>query len=281
MVPFGSTVTGLATPTSDLDLVLITEWSEIDEQYFGSDWYHIAPCDTDIDDSTMEVDTSQTPPSKSYSIPVTVKMVGGTDLKGCSKEYKMALSIIGNMEDCYKIVGVATARCPIIQFMHHPSGLHCDLSVNTRYPLKELVFPNTIHPVCGYPVFYRFYIILYRLGLHNTHLLKSYLHFDPRVLPCLFILRWWIRSCGISRTQINSYCLALLLVYSLQRMDPPILPSLQSPGPWSVNMSWYSEQEINAKSTGMSDLIIDGWRAGFIDPRSLMPSSNAASLGKQ
>ena len=63
-------------------------------------------------------------------------------------------------------------------------------------------------------------------------------------------------------------------------MAPPILPSLQSPGPWNVNMSWYSEREIDAKSMGVSDLVIDGWRAGFLDPHSLMPSLNTASLGR-
>ncbi len=37
VMPFGSIVTGLATPTSDMDVTLITEWTENDSKYLSSD----------------------------------------------------------------------------------------------------------------------------------------------------------------------------------------------------------------------------------------------------
>ena len=39
VLPFGSLVTGLATPTSDVDAVLLTEWTKEDEQHFGYEFY--------------------------------------------------------------------------------------------------------------------------------------------------------------------------------------------------------------------------------------------------
>ena len=37
VAPFGSIVTGLATPTSDMDVTLVTEWTEDDSKYLSSE----------------------------------------------------------------------------------------------------------------------------------------------------------------------------------------------------------------------------------------------------
>ena len=37
IVPFGSMATGLATPTSDMDIALLIDWNEEDDKYIGSD----------------------------------------------------------------------------------------------------------------------------------------------------------------------------------------------------------------------------------------------------
>ena len=68
-----------------------------------------------------------------FSIPAHVKICGARNLRNCSEEYKIALSIIGNIPDCTKIIAVSTARCPIIRFSHEETGLHCDVSINNRY----------------------------------------------------------------------------------------------------------------------------------------------------
>ena len=130
---------------------------------------------------------------------------------------------------------------------------------------------------------YNYIYTFHRLAPHNSRLLKAYLNFDPRVIPLLLILRTWIRICGVSgigRTQLNNYALALMLIYSLQRANPPVLPSLQSPGPWPRNMEWYEKKGfVFSGVREVPVLDVEGWNVGFIDPGSLLQSTNKASIG--
>ena len=43
VLPFGSLVTGVTTPTSDLDAVVLTDWTQEDDLWFGGDKYFRLP----------------------------------------------------------------------------------------------------------------------------------------------------------------------------------------------------------------------------------------------
>ena len=118
-----------------------------------------------------------------------------------------------------------------------------------------------------------------RLGPYNTRLLRAYYEFDARVATLVPILRMWFRFIGIPRSQLNSYCISLMLIYALQHATPPVLPCLQNPGSWPKNMEWFATHgfTMTARST---PLIVDGWRCDFDPPGYLLPNQNTATASK-
>ena len=70
----------------------------------------------------------------SHSLPPHVKICRSSlSISDYPKDYQTVLNVIGNLSECTHIYAIPSARCPIIQFTHEPTGLLCDLSVNTRY----------------------------------------------------------------------------------------------------------------------------------------------------
>lgn len=124
-----------------------------------------------------------------------------------------------------------------------------------------------------------YFIFLYfsRLCAYNTKLLKTYLNFDSRVPPLLCFLKTWLRSQGITASHLNNYSLSLMLIYALQNTTPPVLPCLQSPGSWPLNMAWYGERGFVPRKE--EAMFIDGWKVDVVDSNSLLPSNNTSSLG--
>ena len=122
MLPFGSFVTGLSTHTSDLDLLLLTEVTQDDEKHFtpsaGYAPFLTTPplqaTPSEHDDSSI-MDTS------------SVSLNSSRD-----SEFDHVLSVLRNIPGCTKVFGIPNARCPIIRFLHQPTGVHCDLSINNR-----------------------------------------------------------------------------------------------------------------------------------------------------
>ena len=82
---------------------------------------------------------------------------------------------------------------------------------------------------------------------------------------------------GFKRTQINNYSLSLMLIYALQKTSPPVLPCLQDPRGWPLNMEWYGGTGFMLRK--QEALYIDGWNADFVNPNSLLPSKNTSSIG--
>ncbi len=69
-----------------------------------------------------------------FSLPPNIKCAGGRhDMKGCSREYKEALRVIGGIRTFVKILAIPTARCPIIRFTDTLTSITCDVSINNRY----------------------------------------------------------------------------------------------------------------------------------------------------
>ena len=83
--------------------------------------------------SSPSLNSSLTTPT-SHSLPSHVKICGSSlSISSYPKDYQVVLNVIGNLSECTRILALPSARCPIIHFTHEPTGLHCDLSVNTRY----------------------------------------------------------------------------------------------------------------------------------------------------
>ncbi|XP_019863494.1 PREDICTED: speckle targeted PIP5K1A-regulated poly(A) polymerase-like, partial [Amphimedon queenslandica] len=190
-------------------------------------------------------------PSTTSLIPSHVKIGGSADMSSWSKEYLSVINVIGRLFECSNILALPSARCPIVRFTVSSLNVSCDVSVNRR------------------------------LGPYNSKLLKAYLNFDKRVSPLLYLLKSWLRTCGVmgfKRTQINNYSLSLMLIYALQKTSPPVLPCFQDPKTWPLNMEWYGGAGFMLRKHEAE--YIDGWKVDFVNPNSLLPSKNTSSIAE-
>uniref|UniRef100_A0A8C4DAM3 Mitochondrial poly(A) polymerase n=1 Tax=Dicentrarchus labrax TaxID=13489 RepID=A0A8C4DAM3_DICLA len=115
------------------------------------------------------------------------------------------LSFLGECLDqfgpgCNGVQKILNAHCPLVRFFHHPSGFQCDLTANNRVAMK------------------------------TTELLYLYGELDPRVRHLVFIVRCWARVHGItssiSGAWITNFSLTIMVLFFLQRRNPPIIPCL-------------------------------------------------------
>ena len=71
-----------------------------------------------------------------------------------------------------------------------------------------------------------------------------------------------------------------MVIYALQKTTPPVLPSLQSPGPWPRNMEWYGRRGFHVTEE-MRAVKVEGWDGEFLNPSLLLTSENNMSLSKK
>ncbi|CAG5895565.1 unnamed protein product [Menidia menidia] len=115
------------------------------------------------------------------------------------------LSVIGECLDqfgpgCVGVHKILNARCPLVRFSHQPSGFQCDLTANNRVAMK------------------------------STELLYVYGKLDPRVQSLVCTVRCWARAHGItssiSGAWITNFSLTIMVLFFLQKRNPPIIPTL-------------------------------------------------------
>lgn len=124
----------------------------------------------------------------------------------CSIVKKLAGCLSG-LPQLSSILPITTAKVPIVKFSHRSLQVDGDISVY-----------NT-------------------LALHNTQLLKTYAAVDNRVRVLGYFVKFLAKQCEIcdrSTGGLSSYGFILLLIYFLQRTEPPILPVLQDLAPEPV-----------------------------------------------
>ncbi|KAM9839594.1 poly(A) RNA polymerase, mitochondrial [Aulostomus maculatus] len=101
---------------------------------------------------------------------------------------------------CAGVQKILSARCPLVRFSHQPSGFLCDLTANNR------------------------------VGMKSSELLYLYGELDPRVRHLVFSVRCWARAQGItssiSGAWISNFSLTVMVLFFLQRRNPPIIPTL-------------------------------------------------------
>lgn len=111
-------------------------------------------------------------------------------------------------------------------------------------------------------------------GPLNSRLMRAYAEFDSRVVPVIRAARLWMR--WALKRNVNSYAVSLMVIYSLQRTTPPVLPCLQDIGAWPRNMEWFKLSSISNKDS----VTIGPWLFKFEPIGALLPSTNTATVGK-
>ncbi|XP_026803617.3 speckle targeted PIP5K1A-regulated poly(A) polymerase isoform X2 [Pangasianodon hypophthalmus] len=140
----------------------------------------------------------------------------------------------------HKVQTVSSARLPVVKFSHRQLSLQGDITINNR------------------------------LAVRNTRFLQLCSGLDSRVRPLVYSVRFWAKQKQIAGNPsgggplLNNYALTLLVLFYLQTVSPPVLPSVEQ----LKNMACEEEE-----------CVIDGWDCTFpSQPISVPPSKNTDDL---
>ncbi|XP_038654167.1 poly(A) RNA polymerase, mitochondrial [Scyliorhinus canicula] len=152
------------------------------------------------------------------------------------------LSVIGECIDqfapgCTGIQKILNARCPLVRFSHQPSGLQCDLTANNR------------------------------IAMRSTELLYIYSNIDPRVRALVFGVRCWARAQGITSnipgSWITNFSLTMMVLFLLQKRNPPIIPTLD---------------QLRDLAEVEDKYVIESHDCTFVSNNKIKPSQNTETL---
>ncbi|XP_068152824.1 terminal uridylyltransferase Tailor [Drosophila tropicalis] len=143
----------------------------------------------------------------------------------------MRLKFVTNNQ--WRIINVIEqARVPIIKTCHLPTGIECDICLNS-------------------------------LGFCNTNLLKYLFELQPLAQYMCIYVKNWLERCKLTE-QITTYSITLMLIYFLQleKLLPPInilqndQGFKQMVGPWIVNFAQKSLSEFGLPCVEVTVLVI-------------------------
>ncbi|GFQ83388.1 speckle targeted PIP5K1A-regulated poly(A) polymerase [Trichonephila clavata] len=144
------------------------------------------------------------------------------------KQLRFILRVLRSDKGHVRFATFIAARCPIVKFniIFINDEVSCDMSFD------------------------------HRLALCNTKLLSFLGSIDTRVRPLMIILRFWAKCLNlISVGKLSSYCFTLLVIFFLQNIENPILPSL------------------NFLMKDAKSVIVDGHEVGFTCDLSKVPET--------
>jgi len=114
-------------------------------------------------------------------------------------------------------------------------------TLTARVPVLTLNFIDKVFP-CKADISFS-----NKLALLNSKLLKTYANFDQRVAPLVIAVKKWANLCDINSAVYNtfsSYALSVMVIHFLQRVEPPVLPYLQSKRDFSLRVKLIDEFEV-------------------------------------
>ena len=124
LVPFGSIVSGHASVTSDLDLVLLTNPSAKMRELFSGPEYLPG-----LFFSSHEGEMDGESPKQSFPTLISTPSVPLSSLN-CVTEFKLVNSVIRSIPEFVRVLCLPHARCPVVRFQHSTTGIHCDISLD-------------------------------------------------------------------------------------------------------------------------------------------------------
>ncbi|XP_007255211.3 speckle targeted PIP5K1A-regulated poly(A) polymerase [Astyanax mexicanus] len=140
----------------------------------------------------------------------------------------------------YKVQPQKTTRLPLVRFIHRDLNLQGDITINNR------------------------------LAVRNTRFLQLCSGLDSRVRPLVYTVRFWAKQKHLAGNPfgggplLNNYALTLLVLFYLQNVDPPILPTVE---------------KLKSMACEEEECVIDGWDCTFpSQPISVPPSKNTDDL---
>ncbi|XP_037094913.1 terminal uridylyltransferase 7-like [Pollicipes pollicipes] len=116
---------------------------------------------------------------------------------------KKLANALSRLRSLCNIIPITTAKVPIVKFTDRRTRLEGDISLY-----------NT-------------------LAQHNTMLLHTYARIDSRGRMLGYMVKLMAKICDVcdaSRGSLSSYAYTLMMIYYLQRCQPPVLPVLQELG---------------------------------------------------
>ncbi|KAJ8284534.1 hypothetical protein COCON_G00033840 [Conger conger] len=140
----------------------------------------------------------------------------------------------------HKVQVLSSARLPVVKFSHRELGLQGDITINNR------------------------------LAVRNTRLLQLYSRLDARLRPLVYCIRYWAKQKHLAGNPfgggplLNNYALTLLIIFFLQNLDPPVLPSVN---------------QLKEMACEEEECVIEGWDCTFpSQPIAVHPSKNTENL---
>ncbi|KAK3559075.1 hypothetical protein QTP86_002989 [Hemibagrus guttatus] len=224
IVPFGSSVNTFGSHSCDLDLVLDLE-------------------NTKAFQNRTRKSEQQTAENQSEDGQSEDSILSDIDVATASSAELLEL-LAAILRKCapgvHKVQTVSSARLPVVKFSHRQLNLQGDITINNR------------------------------LAVRNTRFLQLCSGLDSRVRPLAYTVRFWAKQKQIAGNPsgggplLNNYALTLLLLFYLQTVSPPVLPSVEQ----LKNMACEEEE-----------CVIDGWDCTFpSQPISVPPSKNTDDL---
>ncbi|KAH8278984.1 hypothetical protein KR018_012117 [Drosophila ironensis] len=159
--------------------------------------------------------------------------------KGTIKNLRAMRPVFCNSNDWRIINVIEQARVPIIKTCHLPTGIECDICLNS-------------------------------LGFCNTNLLKYLFESQPLTQYMCIYVKNWLERCKLTE-QISTYSITLMVIYflQLQGLLPPIAVLQQEQslnqlvGPWIVNFSQKTLSELGLQQLDVTVAVVKAYLRAF------------------